>query len=62
MANGFRSLRRARWSGRNTVYIGVAGGFGEHFDADVARPGNVVAVDARTGRMTVEELHGPRRV
>ncbi len=36
---------------RNTVYIGVAGGFGEHFDADVRVRGNVVAVDARTGRM-----------
>ncbi len=35
---------------RNTVYIGVAGGFGEHNDADVRVRGNVVAVDARTGR------------
>jgi polyvinyl alcohol dehydrogenase (cytochrome) len=35
---------------RNTVYIGVAGGFGEHYDADVRLRGNVVAVDARTGR------------
>jgi polyvinyl alcohol dehydrogenase (cytochrome) len=35
---------------RNTVYIGVAGGFGEHFDADVRVRGNVVAVDARSGR------------
>jgi polyvinyl alcohol dehydrogenase (cytochrome) len=36
---------------KNTVYIGVAGGFGEHEDPDVRVRGNVVAVDARTGRL-----------
>jgi polyvinyl alcohol dehydrogenase (cytochrome) len=35
---------------KNTVYIGVSGGFGEHNDPDLRLRGNIVAVDARTGR------------
>jgi len=35
----------------NVLYVGVAGGYGEHFDPDPRIRGSVVAVDAQTGAL-----------